>query len=36
LYLSRILAQRMGGRLSFANNPDRGLRAELALHGRLA
>lgn len=36
LYLSRLLARRMGGRLSFTNNTDRGLRAELELGGRIA
>jgi signal transduction histidine kinase len=35
LYLSRILARRMGGRLSFANGHN-GLKATLELSGRLA
>jgi signal transduction histidine kinase len=36
IYLSRILAKRMGGRLSFDRAEPSGLRAVLELHGRLA
>lgn len=36
LYLSRLLASRMGGKLTFDRNGEQGLRAVLELHGRLA
>ncbi|MGZ3654491.1 MAG: sensor histidine kinase [Bdellovibrionota bacterium] len=36
LYLSRILAQRMGGQLSFSRTEGSGLRADLEIAGRIA
>lgn len=36
LYLSRLLAARMGGRLSFSQNSGKGLEARLELKGKLA